>query len=1435
MNLSDLVTFRQDLLFHGAVQVGWFETDQTRCKKAAEHFVFHGPNYHGVRELDFGAASAYRLKDTASFTRDIIQQLAEAGSRDNPFALAVAGYGTGKSHLGLTLAALLANPQGTTAQKVIANLRAEDRAIGNHVESLLQSLGAPRLVVAINGMKDFDLVGEITRQVLNRLNQIGESTAPLEDLRPRFRTAQNFVRSFSDSLKHEFVARFGSACTHEQILELLACQDEAAFRSVSDIYEQRMGEPIRAVGQESLQNFVSVVRQKYCGPDKPFSGLMIIFDEFGRYLEFAVQKPHIAGTGGLQQLFEAVQDNSESSFLLCLIQNELRAYASRVAPELRDSLERYVSRYDSAPKVRLSTNLETIIASLLQKQDLERINRFVELGARQENPTLLMGKLREWFPDMQNHALWNDVERFTQVIQKGCWPLHPASTWLLYHLSSVGKSLQQRSAMSFLDDAFTSYAGKSIDSQFWSIRPVDLCSDYMVAEFLTSEQYGQQGAVAHAYESALQRYKQELDSAQKAQLKAVLLAAKMGLRVASEAEYLEALALLTGLSSAETVSAVKKLSREFGLLEWNDVTHQFDIVGDAVPRRAFVAYLTEQIRQIGSEQRAGLFAQHIKKWFELNKFETDFGSTKEITTTEWHYSVTCSNVFLIESHIEYALRAWTDALAVDTCRGQAIYCYVGPESDLEKVRNSVQKAIERGMQEIGVSMESGAPVAVILLHDENGLLAERLAEYWLLTEQSGSGGFQKFTNFIADRKIIAKDELQNSFKQLEKQKDLVLACKMEIPGARLQAIFSNLFDALYPNLVPFPFDGFYTARGNAASDCRQFTTELFSGSLNQSWIAARSARPRNRAVTVLQESWKILARDGTVSTKPGNRKVAGIIELFDSMLKSGRRLNLGKAVRLICLPPFGCNIASAGLLLGVFVSPRKDRLRIIRNSRQISVENWLSDAFQRDYLDMAVLAETEFEHISPEESDEWQALLDDWDLEPTHEGQVEYLKKAVILQREIDVPPGLYYRWELLAKNAKSAHEKLEQWRSMLLENEGHLDNAYQKGHAGNLARCGADLVKLVQKMKVSQDTWTREQHIVVQEAFERARQAAKQFFPTWLQREVVTDPLQFERFKHRMRLTGENLVAIGLESEAHQAEEHLRKVTTEVDRLIRINTVVNEVKVFKTCNQIAASTKVNEINNCLERIQALETTLRDAATIGMPVPQLENATESLRGLKRRCQEQLKAHKDRAGAIWNTELRSLQDVRETAQEVRTLMTLYDGREEDLQDFRLMIKLLTKFEEHYLQMNLMTISKSELESRLQNALTEIQGLLTEDDEIPWEIDITYGHFLIDIEEKRRDYANKWMAANVPAVRKIDSLDAAEAHRIRGILFSPPPVLGEEQQLQVQASRKACSRRLDDLKVEGLLVRFKDLSKDAQIDFLQRAQQILGDSPILARFK
>ena len=40
MKYADLVSFRDDLLFNGAVQIGWFEHDVSLAEKAAKHYVF---------------------------------------------------------------------------------------------------------------------------------------------------------------------------------------------------------------------------------------------------------------------------------------------------------------------------------------------------------------------------------------------------------------------------------------------------------------------------------------------------------------------------------------------------------------------------------------------------------------------------------------------------------------------------------------------------------------------------------------------------------------------------------------------------------------------------------------------------------------------------------------------------------------------------------------------------------------------------------------------------------------------------------------------------------------------------------------------------------------------------------------------------------------------------------------------------------------------------------------------------------------------------------------------------------------------------------------------------------------------------------------------------------------------------------------------------
>ena len=165
-------------------------------------------------------------------------------------------------------------------------------------------------------MGDFDLAAELSRQALMRLRDAGLDTSPIEDLWPRFQVAEKFVLRNMELREKEFIARFGEDCNRDFIMEKLREHDEMTFVRVAEIFEQANGYPIRSIGQESPQQLIQTLCETYCGEDGEFKNLLIVFDEFGRYLEFAVERPYIAGDAALQQLFEAVQDNSDHCLMM---------------------------------------------------------------------------------------------------------------------------------------------------------------------------------------------------------------------------------------------------------------------------------------------------------------------------------------------------------------------------------------------------------------------------------------------------------------------------------------------------------------------------------------------------------------------------------------------------------------------------------------------------------------------------------------------------------------------------------------------------------------------------------------------------------------------------------------------------------------------------------------------------------------------------------------------------------------------------------------------------------------------------------------------------------------------------------------------------------------------------------------------------------------
>ena len=1426
MRFDDIVSFRRDLLFDGAVQISWLENNKELAIKAAEHYVFHGPDYHGITQDDI-VGREYLLQDTATFTLDVLKRVNGLTTGD-PFTLAIAGYGAGKSHLGITLSSLLSDPGSNVAGKILKNMALADEDIGIQSKQILQKEGKPFIVVTINGMKDFNLCGEIMRQIILVLNQSNLDTSVLKNLRPRFEFAAKFTESFYSVLEGEFAKSFGASTNGDEIIGLLENQDEDVFKKVNSIFEQQMGNAIPATGKEALHEFITVAKDNFCGLGKPFSGMVILFDEFGRYLEFSVQSPHIAGSGALQQLFEAVQENSDSVFFIGFIQYEPKAYISRIAPELHEDLNRYVSRYDMARKVHLSSNLETLIANLFEKKNYSELEN--QLLAIPDSPEEIQALMLRWFPDVGNHALWTDLQQFKQVIVQGCWPLHPFSTWVLYKLSSVGKSFQQRSAFSFLADAFDLYKEtKCAPGQL--ILPVDLCSDAMLGEFLISEQYRQQGAIAHAYYSVVDKYRHELSREQNVLLKAVLLLSKVGYKVESKEECLHVLALFSGVGQNRVEQEVRHLESDLAVLEWNDSQFRFEIAEDSVPKRAFIAYVKRESEQIDSGSRAEIFGNNYAKWSGVKEFNTDFGIQNKISTREWRYSVSFASVSQLKRQIEHVLRIWMDCRGADEAKGQLIYCYVGPESNIDDVKGFAEGILEKSLRGIGIDWGLGVPIAIILLHDVDGSFGQNIAENWVLIEMDKEARL-KFDKFISDHQNSLKQTMETRFSKMKMAKYIVVATGKTVDKTDIKVLLTNLFSVIYDQYIPFPFDGFHTARGHAARDCQLFTRQLLLGRLDKEWIAAQGQQQRNRAHSVLVDSWGILGEDGSIRLRPKNERVSKIIALLDSKLplvnkgNAGKVVNLGSIIRLLCAPPYGCNLSSAGLLLALFIGKRKSKIIIVMNEEIIGYEHWLQEALGDRYFELPILDLSFIKRVDEDSLSEWEALFEDWEGEEQLLSKYHYLSKAEKLQGRVTVPPQLHYRLARLQEQSDNAFKKIKDHDEKIDGALKKINEGLESNDIGKLSHGGTDLVKVLEKMNEQRKLWTDYQIEEIEDHIKKVRKHIVRIFDRWLAQLVVTGIEQLNQFKDINSQIADNLQRLNLPEKQKLLNDHVEQISSNIKEITQINRVVSDVNSMVGRNYITDSTPVSVINVCLRQVEEFEKRLELAADkVYLWNTGIEEAVKTLTNYKQQCVKQLEIYTGRMRKIFD--IQNLSDSSHIGfwrEEIAALKVIYEGYEKDLEDLDQVLKHLNLIEQHIGVLSDYNLSVEEFAAACESCMEETEKYFS-DDAPPLDHESIYIYLKGKIEKDRTLAANEWFLRNMPDIKGIKTINANDALQLKSVLLPIPKVLSEDQKVIVQKAVDACEKRLDELEVEGLIARFKVLSKSNKEIFLELAFKYL----------
>ena len=958
---QDIIRFKKELYFNGAVQVDWFY-NEAKQYDVASSFVFHGPEYFGVAKNEI-AFKSHRLLDTASFMNVLVDKVYGESPLSN-FFLTIAPYGTGKSHLSVALASFLSG-NSKAQEAVLRNLRSIDANVEQQVSK--HDL-KPNLVLILNGMRDFNLNYEILNTTQKTLAAQNIDTDFLKELTKSYDIAHVFVENTFDHYQtlyekySEVLSNTSAKVNLKQYLIDNILADTDVFEVINKVYKDINGTYIRWDEGVSAGDVLEKISDKLCGEREPFNKVVLFFDEFGRYIEFASNNPTKASDAALQQIYEAVQNTDDKIVFLGFIQSDLKSYLTRV--DRTANINRYVGRYESSEKIHLSSNLETIFANLVERKDTKAFKELVtnKIEKNDKEWQYFHQKFMKWAPEADNSSVWSNYDHFRKVILEGIYPLHPLTSWILSNLSSW---LQQRSSLTFLETQINDLANQQVNEfgDLLLVPATRIIRTEFFNELLAAEQEGRkQSEYCILYNQILTKYGDKLDERAKETLAAILISRIGRFKTHSRYESVELVAYAAGISIKEVELAINQLEDQFGVLSYDEVANVFDFIADAIGVNEFKLLLRKKKRNFEVDMSV-IFDMGLGDELQLGDIEPAFGKRHFIKTREWKFTQSILHIKdLTPRKLAKIKMNHLDALEPDKAKGQVIWLYVPSDYNTEKF-----KVIQ---QLLRVEKFDDLPVAFFILDDKENRFYESIVDY-RVSQNFSQSEMDKYRRFITDYQEKAQSVLLDVYRDLAAQRLLITSTMIEKISRRLLMFTNELFERLYTRVIPFSYTEFaHVSLGKAKKGLSRISRIVLSNVIYQT-LHSESADIKGRIESVLYqkslESWAVLNEDYNLIA-PKNPKVQSIFSEWDRLLEENGEFEIQTLFDKYQKVPYGINDYALSLLVAVYLASRREETKTQLDNQRIRLEEWSTKVYTDKLVNLKAMFATKVVQVKPEES-----------------------------------------------------------------------------------------------------------------------------------------------------------------------------------------------------------------------------------------------------------------------------------------------------------------------------------------------------------------------------------------------------------------------------------------------------------------------------------
>lgn len=895
MLLSQLVEINEKGIVASSVHFGMMD-DQQMNLNLCEGFIFN-----------------YDSKKPVLSTVGILDALRRSyHSRTEPnIHLMIQQYGKGKSHFAVAIANFFKKPfDSPEVQGILQSCEmatsGKSKAIAEGLRLYKQNQRHKHLVICISGDRGGDIRKHFLQALLKSLEEEGiEDSLAQHTCSEPLRYLEG-LDGGQRAIAQEYLESIGNPDGDLNcLIRLLRENNPGVIPTVKNLARHitkftpdfSANIDIEAILKDLLDNLCS-------GENPHFQGILILFDELNYYLQSWAADQIGAGGTALQNITNICETYKGKIALLNFTQIH-PSKAIGISATAKESYLKISSRL--APKDSTydepASSLELVVDNLLiQKEDTSNWEKF---RSRWDNT--LLSEARTAYEQrirIYSQKGWS-LDQFYHHLSKGCFPLHPLTTYLLCNLDFT----QDRTAIQFI---------KGYVKDFIQAQPVEQAGQlnyiYPVALIDTFIENFSNYSVYKHYKKAHGLVAGSDEPDELTVLKALFLFYASGEKLTKpdREEHEEILATLTGLSKSKLKAALNKLAKTRDIIYYRPET-KFYRFFEGINPTGIEEEVEEKIKDAPTSVNdvVAYCQSRLKQYLgDETITATHFVKEKKLVGADWRFEY---KIYSIDGLIE-ALSS-EQILRVTKEKGILAYVQALSQEELQNFRRTVEQYLSNS------PIRSRIAVAIPL--EETGDLARVLLKIKTLENKEP-----------AERRLLGaayEQLLQRWEEQVNKQAENLLAsCTYhcvaieKIPPAervKPQRAISALLQDLY-RFVP-PVDEIDKMRSDHATGSKIVgfvSKQLLTESLTPQTLPPDSSYS-TVINTVFVNRWGLLKNTSQkyIVQKPTHENIRAAWDLISQMTEleglPEKIVALEKIWQALCAPPYGYSEYTFTILL----------------------------------------------------------------------------------------------------------------------------------------------------------------------------------------------------------------------------------------------------------------------------------------------------------------------------------------------------------------------------------------------------------------------------------------------------------------------------------------------------------------------------------------